>query len=154
MTESNYKGFYNFEAFWQSGKVFEGVSQWKSKAYWRSLKEPKRRYPGSKGKKVLFAQWDEGILDYVASRKKVYVPLYHEQMKDKEMALHWKEEVEKGIRIVVYDFDGPRLKNGSVTCVELTEELLIEKINDTSFPFGHGYVVAAFLAGISLDSFL
>ncbi len=90
----------------------------------------------------------------MASRKKVYVPLYHEQMKDKEMALHWKEEVEKGRSIVVYDFDGSRLENGSVTCVELTEELLVEKINDTCFPFGHGYVVAAFLAGISLDSFL
>ena len=98
-----------------SCKVFEGVSPYKSKTYWRSLKEPKRRYPDSKGKKVLFPQWDEGILDYVTSLKKVYVPLYHEQIKDKEVSLHWKEEVEKGISLVVYYFDGPRLEDGSST---------------------------------------
>jgi hypothetical protein len=71
--------------------------------------------PGLKGNKVLFPQWDEGILDYVTSLKKVYVPLYHEQIKDKEVSLHWKEEVEKGISIVVYDFDGLRLEDGSST---------------------------------------
>ena len=72
------------------------------------------------------------------------------------MALHWKEEVEKGRSIVVYDFDGPRLENGSVTCVDLMEELLAKKINDTCHgksPFGHG-CVAVFLEGISWDSFL
>ena len=33
-------------------------------------------------------------------------------------------------------------------CLELTEELLRERIHDELHPFGHGYVVAAMAAGI------
>jgi len=156
MTESNYEGYYNFEAFWQSGKVYESIPEEKTKKFWKGVKEPKRRYPGSKGKKVLYAQWDgsEEKMDYITSRKKVYVPRYHQMMREKEMALHWKKAVEQGNNIVIYDFDGPRLENGEVTCLEVTEELLREKINDVRFPFGHGYVVAAFFAGIPIQSFL
>jgi hypothetical protein len=75
-------------------------------------------------------------------------------MKEKEMALQWKEKVKKGKDVVVFDFDGPREKDGSVTCVEVTLELLKEKINDTHFPFGHGYVVASFVKGIELSEFI
>ena len=47
--------------------------------------------------------------------------------------------------IVVYDFDGPRNPDG---CDEVSVDLLREKIEDTRFPFGHGYIVAGLLAGI------
>ena len=50
--------------------------------------------------------------------------------------------------VVVYDFDGPRADDGAPECRELTLDLLREKINDMRFPFGHGYVVAALLAGV------
>ena len=53
--------------------------------------------------------------------------------------------------ITVYDFDDSKTDDGEVTCLELTRELLIDKINDTRFPFGHGYVVAATIAGIHPD---
>jgi len=115
---------------------------------------PKRRYPGSKNKKVLYALFNNEKMDYVTSRKKVYVPRYHELMKEKEMALKWKETIHKGKDVVVYDFDGPRELDGSVTCVEVTVDLLKEKINDTRFPFGHGYVVASFLKNIELGEFI
>ena len=156
MTESSYKGFYNFEAFWQSGKVFKDIPEIKTKAYWQGIKEAKRRMPGTKGKEVLYASWpDYGAeMDYVTSRKKVYVPLYHEMMIHTESAEMHKQRVENGTNVVIYDFDGPRLEDGSVTCLEVTEELLREKINDVRFPFGHGYIVAAHLAGISLDKFI
>ena len=110
--EGGYKGFYNFEAFWQSGKVFEGIDESDVKKYWHGIKEAKRRYPNSKDKKVLYAHFehDQAHYDYVASRKKVYVPLYFDMMKDKEMAQFWKKEVELGKDIVVYDFDGPILE--------------------------------------------
>ena len=55
--------------------------------------------------------------------------------------------------VVVYDFDGPRLPDGTPTCLPLTRELLVEKINDTTYPFGHGYVVAALLAGHTLTDY-
>ena len=34
--EGGYKGFYNFEAFWQSGKVFEGIQEEDVKKYWHN----------------------------------------------------------------------------------------------------------------------
>jgi hypothetical protein len=80
--EGGYEGFGNFEAFWQSGKVFEGVDPKKVETFWKKVSietGPKRRYPGSKGKKVLYAAFkneegEEEKMDYVTSRKKVYVP--------------------------------------------------------------------------------
>jgi len=154
--EGGYKGFYNFEAFWQSGKVFEGIDESDVKKYWHSIKEAKRRYPNSKGKKVLYAHFehDPAQYDYVTSRKKIYVPLYFDMMKDKEMAQFWKKEVELGKDIVVYDFDGPRLEGGKVTCEEVTPEFIREKINDPSFPFGHGYIVSAWFKGILPEEYI
>ena len=155
--EGGYEGFWNFEAFWQSGKVFEGIPEEKVKAYWRKVKEAKRRYPGSKDKKVLYARFEcapDEQMNYVTSRKKIYVPRYFELMKDREMALHWKAQVEAGKDIVIYDFDGPREEDGGVKCVEVTRELLCEKINDTQFPFGHGYIVAGWIKGITPEEYL
>jgi len=157
MTHEPYEGFWNFEAFWQSGKVFEGIDEEKVKTFWHKVSEAKRRYPGSKGKKVLYARFEhapEEKMDYVTSRKKVYVPRYFELMKNKEMALHWKKQVEEGKDIVIYDFDGPRQIDGGVSCVEVTKELLCEKINDTRFPFGHGYVVAAWMKGMCPEEYV
>ena len=59
-----------------------------------------------------------------------------------------------GKNIVIYDFDGPRLENRGVTCVEVTRELLHEKVHDTHFPFGHGYIVAAWLKGMCPDDYM
>lgn len=70
------------------------------------------------------------------------------------MSVFWKKQVENGKDIVVYDFDGPRLSNGKVTCLELTVDLLREKINDTSFPFGHGYIVASWFKGIIPEQYI
>jgi hypothetical protein len=35
--EGGYEGFWNFEAFWQSGKVFEGISEQKVKTFGTTL---------------------------------------------------------------------------------------------------------------------
>ena len=155
--EGGYEGFWNFEAFWQSGKVFEGIPEEKVKAFWHKVTEAKRRYPGSKGKKVLHARFEcapDEQMDYVTSRKKVYVPRYIDLIRDREMTLHWKQQVESGKDIVIYDFDGPRTADGGVTCVEVNIELLCEKINDEQFPFGHGYIVASLIKGISPEEYL
>lgn len=155
--EGGYEDFGNFEAWWQSLKRFEGVKKEKVIDFWKNVSEKtgaKRRYPGSKGKKVICAELDGKKMDYVTSRKEAYVPCYFEMMKDKEMALYWKKEVENGKNVVVYDFDGPRNEDGSVTCLEVSLEMLQEKINYTRHPFGHGYIVAAWLKGIEPASYL
>jgi hypothetical protein len=41
MTEivNGYKGYWNFESYWQSGKVYEDIPIEKTKKWWRGLKE-------------------------------------------------------------------------------------------------------------------
>lgn len=154
--ETGYRGYWNFESFWQSGKVFEDVLEKTSKDWWKNCKEPKRRYPKSKGKRVLYSHFthlSDEKMDYITSRKKVYVPEYFNMIKNREMTLLWRNKVISGKDVVVFDFDGPRLEDGSVTCLKVTTELLKEKINDPRFPFGHGYIVAGLLAGISISSY-
>jgi hypothetical protein len=152
---NGYKGYWNFESYWQSGKVYEDIPIETTKKWWKELKEPKRRYPNSKGKKVLYAIFDNNNekLDYVPSRKLVYVPEYYELIKNKERLAYWQKQLKEGKNLIVYDFDGPRTTNGNVTCLEVTRELLIEKINNTQFPFGHGYIVAGTIAGFTPDMY-
>lgn len=151
--EGGYKGFWNFESYWQSGKVFEDIPHEKSLQWWLNVKEAKRRYPNSKGKKVLHAVWDNKQYDYVSSRKKIYVPEYLDLICNREMLQFWKKKYEEGEDLIIYDFDGPRTIDGDVSCEELTKELLIEKINDTRFPFGHGYIVGSAIAGIEHEEY-
>ena len=156
--EGGYKGYPNFEAAWQSGKVFDGVSEEKVKKFWKNIEEAKRRYPDSKGKKVLYSRFDwcypNEKMDYVTSRKKVYVPFYNQMLQDKKRALYWRQKVQNGTDVVIYDFDGPRMDDGTPICLEVDVETLSQKINDSRFPFGHGYVVAAFIAGIEIKEFI
>jgi hypothetical protein len=151
-----YKEFYCFENYWQSGKIFEGFDEKKIQkhvGWWKNLEEGKRRYPGSKDWKVLHSDYDGKIRDYVTSRKEVYVPEYYELMKDTPSFQKMKALVESGKDVVVYDFDGPRQPNGDNDILEVSLDMLKEKINAPRFPFGHGYVVAAALAGINPDKY-
>lgn len=90
-------------------------------------------------------------MDYITSRKKVYIPEYADLIKDTERLVYWKTQLKEGKNLIVYDFDGPRTNDVTVTCLEVTPELLIEKIKETKFPFGHGYVVAVSIAGIATN---
>lgn len=154
MTQTNYKGYYCFENYWQSGKKFEGIALEKSKAWWAKQNKGKRRYPAGKGKKVLFSNYDGKERDYIESRKEIYVPQYEKLMKVTESFSKYKTMVERGQDVVIMDFDGPRTPGGGVSCHEVTLELLKEKINDVKFPFGHGYVVAAGLKGYDIKQYI
>lgn len=150
-----YKGYYNFEHYWQSGKIFKDIPENITKLYWKELKEPKRRYPKSKGKKVLYSKFEciKEKMDYITSRKKVYIPEYYELIKNNETLKYWKEK-SKDNNLIIYDFDGPRDDNNNVLCLELTKELLINKINYEKHPFGHGYIVAASIMGITPNEYI
>jgi hypothetical protein len=41
---NGYKGYWNFESYWQSGKVFEDIPHDETKKWWQNLNEAKRRY--------------------------------------------------------------------------------------------------------------
>jgi hypothetical protein len=166
--EEGYKGYINFEAYWQAGKVMEGISHEESNKWWRSIKEPERRYDEKKarGKKAPYKRkithgiYDGVKMDYITSRKKVYVPEYYELIKNKDRIKYWKNELARGENIMIYDYDGPRIfenpltKYKGATCLELTVDVLREKLNDPTFPFGHGYIVAATIAGILPNEYL
>jgi hypothetical protein len=157
MTPKLYKGYLNFEHYWQSGKVWDFVDHHITLDWWKTQTEPHRRYPKSRGKKVLHAIWNDtypGIkMDYITSRKLVYVPEYYNLVKETSSIKKWRKLLEDGNDIVIYDFDGPRAQDGSPICDSVDLNLLKTKINDITFPFGHGYVVAALLAGITLEEF-
>jgi hypothetical protein len=152
-----YKGFYNFEAYWQSGKVYESIPLQTTLRWWQSIHEAKRRYPGSKGKKVLYSMWPQfgkTQLGYIESRIRVYVPEYYAMIKEHEMLKHWCQQVRRGKNVVVYDFDGPWSPEGVPLCLEISLDLLQSKLHDISKPFGHGYIVAGLLAGITPEMYL
>jgi len=149
-----YKGYLNFEHYWQSGKVYDNIDSSITKQWWKDQTTPKRRYPNSKNKKVLYTVFENGEkMDYITSRKQVYVPEYYNLIKEREMVKKW-QEILKTQDITVYDFDGPRTADGNVICIKITRETLIEKINDTNYPFGHGYIVAGLIAGITPDAYI
>ena len=154
--DGGYKGFWNFEHYWQSGKVFDSVSHKTSVAWWQKQDKPKRRYPGAKTMNVLHAKYPhiEEPLNYIESRKQVYVVEYYDLIKNNPTTHYWQQQHQDGKHLVIYDFDGPRQPDGQVTCCELNLKLLREKILDTKHPFGHGYVIAATIANINPTQYI
>lgn len=131
----------------------------------------KRRYPGGKGKAVLYATFEDHPepLDYVTAREKVYVKEYYDLIKDRTQVHYYEQLFSKCVRILrsayvertldiqmlksgrsitIYDFDGPRTEDGGVTCLELDLDVLRSKIRYLPQPFGHGYVVGSRILGL------
>lgn len=147
MTLKTYEGFACFENFWQAGKVFEGIPHEQSIEWWKKQTKGKRRYPKGKGKKVLHADFGYGKQLYIQARKNTYIPRYNALIENTE-SLRKLKNLDKDICIC--DFDGPRTTDGKPTCLEVTEEMLQQKLHDETFPFGHGYIVAAAICGFTL----
>jgi hypothetical protein len=147
LTDELFDGFYCFEHWWQNGKVFlvDGVET-QYIDWWKKQDKPKRRNPKTKGKKVAYATWFNKRFDYISSRKQIYIPFYKKLVENTETIRKYRELVKAGKKVVVYDFDGPR-DCGSPICLEYSDKMLTEKLNDPETPFGHGYVVAALISG-------
>ena len=151
-----YKDFYCFENYWQAGKRYQGIEDVDAQMeWWKKQTKGRRRYPGGKGKKIMYAEYPGfGPLDYISSRKRVYVPEYYELIRDKPILNHLKTQANKGECLVIYDFDGPRNSDKTPTIKKVSLDLLKDKLNDPRFPFGHGYIVAGAIAGILPEEYL
>ena len=162
MTMRPWKGFQNFEGWWQSlkrylknGLPISKEKAAKIKAWWKKQTTAKRRctiaHPRD-GYTVSHAEDDEDDqkvrYNYIQSREKLYVPQYVEMIKDTQSLAECKKLMAEGKDLVFMDFDGPKDADGNHTCVEVTVETLKQYVQDTRFPFGHGFVVAAEVAGI------
>lgn len=151
-----YKGYWNFEHYWQSGKVYETIPHEISVEWWKKQEKPKRRYFKSKHLKVLHALFPhiDKPLDYIESRKQIYVVEYYDLIKNNSQTHYWQQQLDTGHNLVVYDFDGLRKSDGTVMCSEMILDFLKEKILDTRYPFGHGYVVATTIANIHPSQYI
>jgi hypothetical protein len=158
MHPNKYKGFWNFEHYWQAGKVWEHISHPRSYAWWKKQRTPKRRLPNSKGKRILYGKYGikhngSSKLNYITARKLVYVREYYRLIKYRQQLLFLRQQIKSGKSVVVYDFDGPRDSDNNPVCLEITREMLKQKINDPIHPFGHGYIVAGLIRGIRPKSY-
>ena len=149
----NYKGYFCFENYWQGGKVIEDINHNISKNWWLKQNKGYRRYPLQKNKKTITSNYDGIKRGYLKARKEIYIPEYFHLVKNCDAIKKWNEIVTKK-KIVVFDHDGPRSQDNSPVCLQLSEELILEKINDLSKPFGHGYIVASIIANYDIENLL
>lgn len=95
--------------------------------------------------------WQGECLDYIASRKRVYVPIYAKLVAGTDAFKALKQKVDSGVNVMILDLDGPPLSLYPEG-MEANYEQLCLMLNDPKYLFGHGYVVAALLADIDIEA--
>ena len=95
-------------------------------------------------------------LNYIESRKEIYVPLYQKLVRDHPMFLRLKKRLNNGENLLIVEIDGPHpesmsyykekydvsddfIQNGTILC---TEKHLNIMLNDGKHLYGHGYALA------------
>jgi hypothetical protein len=81
------------------------------------------------------------LLPYIPARKKIYCKLYAALVVHTKAYHMLKALVDSGTSIQICEMD---VRPGLVT-----EEVLRYEINNTTIPFGHGYVLATCLMGLT-----
>jgi hypothetical protein len=163
-----------FENLWQYRKVYSDLGHWNDKkrqptVKWRTwqqagIKRVKKgkgirtppelsKYKKEHGAKpVPVGSWWQGeLLGYVASRKRLFVPLYAQLLRASPTFRALEKLVDDGTDVLLLDSDGPSIEcfpNG----VEVTTESFVAALEDESCIFGHGFVVAALLAQLDVDA--
>jgi hypothetical protein len=139
-----------FENYWQGSKIYnidlvDGVIQKSfyerraklfvdNKGHRRSL--PKKKYG------VPVSSYYGGMMDYITSRKKIYIPLYEKLVTNLPILKELKQRYLNGENILIVGYDG--------TDIPITDFFLNDVINDPSFVFGHELVLCSLLKNINL----
>jgi len=103
-------------------------------------------------------------LDYVQSRKAIYVPLYIDLVKKEEKFKKLKKMYEDGENLLIIEVDGPHQESIQYymdkygvkrdffinSTVEVNEESMKILLNDDKHAFGHGYCLAMALLDINV----
>lgn len=99
------------------------------------------RYPMGKGSKPEYSWWNGEKLGYIEARKKIYVPLYYNSVKDTEAYAKLKELYHTEDIVYLWDFNGFDNEKRGMT--------LKDVINDPSRPMGHAFILKKMLeAGV------
>ena len=159
------------EAAWQFSKVYtehvgpdgepnEEWWEWAQRGWGRSYEEyvslgkQSLRYPMGKdpvsgrSRRPLYSYWKGEHLDYVAARRRIYVPLYARAVTRTEAWQRLREVYDgalaAGSGVRIYGFDGLNLHALGRTYGEA--------LQDTTRPFGHSLVLCALLEGVELSA--
>lgn len=136
----------NFENLWQFSKVYKeylynGAIFWSWFA-WRDAgwaDKIARRYPMGKGRKPAFSYWDGKRLGYIAARKKIYAPIYAENV-IKTDSYHRLRELYRYYNVTLKDYDAYDHIVMGMT--------LKDVINNPDHKMGHAFVLAMILEGV------
>jgi hypothetical protein len=144
-----YSGFTasNVENAWQFSKVYtphaddagnpsERYFEW-ARQGWADTKA--HRYPMGKGVKPLYSYWDGEKLTYVEARKKIYVPVYSNAVKDSPAFKQLKSMYSFMGDITLWDFDGYDHRKLGMTYADV--------VNSDTRKCGHAFVLAMMLEG-------
>ena len=102
---------------------------------------------------------DPKPLDYIESRKEIYVPVYCNLVKKQKHFLELKDRLSRGENLLIIEVDGPHseslkyysdkygVANDFIinNTMLATPENLNIMLNDTKHPYGHGYCLASAL---------
>lgn len=103
-------------------------------------------------------------LNYIESRKKIYLPIYIEAVVKESKFLELRDRLFKGENLLIVEVDGPHQESMGYyqelygipdnfiekDSVEATLDNLKLLLNDGKHPFGHGYCLAWALQDFSL----
>lgn len=137
----------NVENAWQFAKVYSehlDVQGNPSSAYFKWAREGfsspvAQRYPMGKGRKPEYSWWHGQKLNYIAARKKIYIPIYSEAVAKTEAYHHLQALYKKTGEIWLWDFDGYQHRNLGMTWTDV--------INNQHKSMGHAFVLAMMLEG-------
>lgn len=164
----------NMELYYQGSKIWKELGHLDEEGNttdeWRKfrdknmrLKRAFRRPPstrskeytiGKNGKKkwkyhtAVSSEYMGERMDYITGRKKIYAIVYTYLVIRTQVYQSLKKYVDKGLSVMILDHD---ILPGNH---KITVDFLRERINDPKFPFGHGYVLAGLLAGITPDMYI
>lgn len=134
-----------FENAWQYAKLYqehadldgnptEAYWPW-AKAGWKSTIP--HRYPLGKGRRPLSSLWNGERLGYIEARKRIYLPLYRDLVKQTEAFRRLQQIYQEQRTVTLFDFDGYDHHQSSMT--------LSDVLNCPTKICGHAFVLAMML---------
>ena len=143
----------NMENAWQFAKVYRPYDNKDipNSEYWKwAIKgwasKFAHRYPMGKGAAPLYSWWDGEKLDYIGARKKIYGPLYTQNVQNTEGYRTLEDIYYNEGQIVLLDFDG---YDHDKLNMNLTDVL-----HDTRRKMGHAFFLKALLTNDSVLDYI
>lgn len=135
----------NVENGWQFSKVYEkhlNPNAHPNGEYWSWAisgwnNSRAQRYPMGKGAIPEFSYWDGEKLDYIEARKKIYIPLYSNEVVKLEEFTRLLEMYRNGTHLYLWGFDGYNHKKLGMNMNDV--------LNCREKKMGHAFVLAVAL---------